>query len=138
MGKTSQIRVLMTKIGLDGHDRGIRLVCQALRNAGLEVIYTGPWQTPEEVAEIALQEDVDIIGISSLAYDHVLTPKLISALKERNLDNTPVVLGGIIPDQDVKMLKECGVAGIFHPGVELDEVVAFISSTAIKYRKREG
>jgi len=138
MGKASQLRVLMTKIGLDGHDRGIRLVCQALRNAGLEVIYTGPWQTPEEVAEIALQEDVDIIGISSLAYDHVLTPKLISALKERNLDNTPVVLGGIIPDQDVKMLKECGVAGIFHPGVELDEVVAFIRSTAIKYRKREG
>ena len=137
MGKTSQVRVLMTKIGLDGHDRGIRLVCQALRNAGLEVIYTGPWQTPEEVAEIALQEDVDIIGISSLAYDHVLTPKLVSALKKRNLDNTPVVLGGIIPDQDVKMLKECGVAGIFHPGVELDEVVAFMSSTAIKYRKQE-
>lgn len=132
----NKIRVLMTKIGLDGHDRGVRMVCRALRDAGLEVIYTGPWQTPEGVAETALQEDIDIIGISSLAYDHVLTPKLIRALKEKGLNNTPVVLGGIIPDEDEKMLKECGVAGIFHPGSELDDIVEFISSTAVEYKTR--
>ena len=133
MEETKPIRVLMAKIGLDGHDRGVRVVSRALRDAGLEVIYTGPWQTPEQVAEGALQEDVDIIGISSLAYDHVLVPKLVSLLKEKGLGSVPVVVGGIVPDEDAKKLQKAGVAGVFHPGANLDEMVVFMKSAARKH-----
>lgn len=133
MEETKPIRVLMAKIGLDGHDRGVRVVSRALRDAGLEVIYTGPWQTPEQVAEGALQEDVDIIGISSLAYDHVLVPKLIRLLEEKGLDNVPVVVGGIVPDEDAQMLEKSGVAKVFHPGANLEEIINYMKSVARKH-----
>ena len=122
------IRVLLTKIGLDGHDAGVLLVARALRDAGMEVIYTGPWQTPESVVETAIQEGADVIGISSLAYDHVLVPKLMKRLNERGAGDIPVLVGGVIPGPDVRKLKEAGVAGVFHPGSTLDSIVDFVSA----------
>lgn len=124
MGK---IRVLLTKIGLDGHDRGVKVVATTLRDAGMEVIYTGPWQTVEQVAEAAAQEGVDVIGISSLAYDHVLIPKLMKLLREKNLTDVLVIVGGIIPPDEASSLKEIGVAEIFPPGSPLDYIVEFIA-----------
>lgn len=112
----------MAKLGFDGHDRGVKVVTAALRQAGMEVIYTGPWQAVEAVVETALQEDVDIIGISSLAYDHPLIPKLMARLKERGAD-IPVVVGGVIPPDDVLQLKAVGVKGIFPPGTSLEDIV---------------
>ncbi|MBI2864919.1 MAG: cobalamin B12-binding domain-containing protein [Chloroflexi bacterium] len=122
----ASIRVLLTKIGLDGHDTGVLVVARALRDAGVEVIYTGPWQTPESVVEAAIQEDADVIGISSLAYDHVLVPKLMARLRERGIGDVPVLVGGVIPGPDIKKLKEAGVVEVFHPGAKLDDIVAFI------------
>ena len=119
------IRVLMSTMGLDGHDRGLRVVASALKNGGIEVIYTGHYQTPEQVAEVALQEGVDAIGISSLSYDHVLVPKLMNRLKENGLENILVVVGGVIPEGDIKMLKDSGVAEIFLPGSKLEDIVSF-------------
>jgi len=124
------IKVLMTKLGLDGHDRGVKVVTAALREAGMEVVYTGPWQTVESVVESALQEDVDVIGVSSLAYDHLLIPKLMSRLKEKGLGHILVIVGGIVPPDEVPMLLESGVARVFPPGVSLQEVVEFIKAHA--------
>ncbi|TAK26795.1 MAG: methylmalonyl-CoA mutase [Chloroflexota bacterium] len=121
------IRVLLTKIGLDGHDAGVLVVARALRDTGMEVIYTGPFQTPESVVEAAIQEAADVIGVSSLAYDHVLVPKLMTRMAEQGIEDVPVLVGGIIPGPDVKMLKEAGVAGIFHPGSKLDDIVAAVA-----------
>lgn len=125
MTRTDKIRVLMAKLGFDGHDRGVKVVTAALRQAGMEVIYTGPWQTVEAVVETALQEDVDIIGISTLAYDHPLIPKLIARLKERGT-NTPVVVGGVIPPDEVPQLEAAGVKGIFPPGTPLEDIISCI------------
>jgi methylmalonyl-CoA mutase C-terminal domain/subunit len=123
--KTKKIRVLMAKLGFDGHDRGVKVVTAALRQAGMEVIYTGPWQTVEAVVETALQEDVDLIGISSLAYDHPLIPKLMARLKERDAD-IPVIVGGVIPPDDVRLLQDAGVKGIFPPGSTLQDITSCI------------
>jgi len=123
-----QIKVLMAKIGMDGHDAGLKVVASAMRDAGMDVVYTGPFQTVQAVAETAIQEDVDVIGISSLASDHVLVPKLIKLLHERQVDNIKVVVGGIIPDEDAVKLKQEGVAEVFPPGSTLDSIVDFIKS----------
>ncbi len=128
-------KVLVTRMGLDGHDRGSRIVAAFLRDAGMEVVYTGPWQTIENIVNIATQEDVDVIGISSLAGDHLLVPKLINALRDAGLDHIPVLLGGIIPDVDERTLREAGVARIFHPGATRDEIVDTIASLARKTRR---
>ena len=112
-----RIRVLLAKPGLDGHDRGAKVVARALRDAGMEVIYTGLRQTPEMIAEAALQEDVDIIGLSILSGAHMaLTHRLVDLLKEQDLADTPIFIGGIIPSDDVPMLEEMGVAAVFGPG----------------------
>lgn len=131
-----RIRVLLAKIGMDGHDRGARVVAGALREAGMEVIYTGPWQTVEQVTKSALQEDVDVIGISSLSYDHVLVPGLMESLRRQGAGEVLVIVGGIIPDDDVKMLEEAGVARIFHPGSRLEEIAEFIRQAVSGRREK--
>ena len=121
------IRVLVTKIGLDGHDRGSRVVAAYLRDAGMEVIYTPPWQKIDEVVALALQEDVDVIGVSSLATDHLIVPDLMSALGDAGLDHVEVIVGGIVPDQEHASLMDAGVAQIFGPGASRDEIVGGVS-----------
>jgi methylmalonyl-CoA mutase C-terminal domain/subunit len=122
-----KIRVLIAKPGLDGHDRGAKVIARALRDAGMEVIYTGIRQTPEMIAEAALQEDVDVVGLSILSGAHMaLFPRIVDLLDENGLDDVLVVAGGIIPDEDVPILNEMGVAGVFGPGTPTDEIVAFI------------
>jgi methylmalonyl-CoA mutase C-terminal domain/subunit len=124
-------RVLVTKIGLDGHDRGSRVVAAALRDAGMEVVYTGPWQSIPDVVKLATEEDVDVIGISSLATDHLLVPKLMEALKQADMGHVGVVVGGIVPDDEERMLLESGVDRVFHPGSSLDDIVAFVRKRAV-------
>lgn len=131
-------KVMVTKIGLDGHDRGSRLVASFLRDAGMEVIYTGPWQQVSTVVNQAAQEDVDCIGVSSLATDHLLVPKLMAALRDAGLDDTIVIVGGIVPDEDEKMLKQEGVAAVFHPGSSRAEIVDSIAALIVKRRKELG
>jgi methylmalonyl-CoA mutase, C-terminal domain len=128
-------RVLVTKLGLDGHDRGSRVVAAFLRDAGMEVIYTSPWQDVAAVVQLTLQEDVDVIGISSLATDHLLVPKLTSALADAKLGHVRVVVGGIVPDEDESMLMEAGVSRIFHPGSTRDEIVAEVGELARQSRR---
>ncbi len=127
-------RVLVTKIGLDGHDRGSRLVAAACRDAGMEVIYTPPWQSIETVVKTALEEGVDVIGISSLATDHLIVPKLTKALREAGLGNVRVVVGGIVPDNEEALLLESGVREVFHPGSTMDEITARIREYAREAR----
>ncbi len=125
---TRKIRILTAKVGLDGHDRGIKVISRALRDAGVEVIYTGLHQTPEMVVETAIQEDVDGVGISLLSGAHMtLFPEVLRLLKERGADDIVVFGGGIIPDEDIPPLKEMGVSRIFGPGTSLDDVVAFVN-----------
>ena len=131
-----QPRVLVTKIGLDGHDRGSRIVASFLRDAGMEVIYTPPWQPIPAVVKLAIEEDVDVIGISSLATDHLLVPKLMAALGGADGGDIPVVVGGIVPDADERALRAVGVAAVFHPGATRDEIVATIA--ALTAQKRAG
>ena len=131
-------RVLVTKLGLDGHDRGSRLVAAFLRDAGMEVIYTNPWQEIAAVVQLALQEDVDVIGISSLATDHLLVPKLTKALAEAGLDHVPVVVGGIVPDEDERMLLEAGVSRVFHPGSTRDDIVTAVDGLARQARRDQN
>ncbi|MDX1593151.1 MAG: cobalamin-dependent protein [Gammaproteobacteria bacterium] len=121
------IKVLVTKVGLDGHDRGSRLVANALRDAGMEVVYTGPWQSIPAVVKLATEEDVDLIGISSLATDHLIVPQLMEALREAGLGDVPVIVGGIVPDADERTLREAGVARVYHPGSALAEIVADVT-----------
>jgi methylmalonyl-CoA mutase C-terminal domain/subunit len=128
-------RVLVTKLGLDGHDRGSRVVAAFLRDAGMEVIYTSPWQDIAAVVQLALQEDVDVIGISSLATDHLLVPKLTRALVESELGHVRVVVGGIVPDEDESMLLEAGVSRVFHPGSSRDEIIAQVGELARQARR---
>ncbi len=121
------IRFLMAKLGLDGHERGALNVCLALRNAGVEVVYTGLRQSPEAVAKIAVEEDVDFIGISSLADAHrTLIPRLINELKTRQKIDIPVLLGGFIQPEDIPELKAQGVAEVFGPGTNLDDIVRYV------------
>jgi len=125
--RTTPIRVLVAKPGLDGHDRGAKVIARALRDAGMEVIYTGLRQTPELIVNAALQEDVDCIGLSILSGAHnAIVPRVTALLKERGADDILIVLGGTIPAQDVEFLKSQGVAAIFGPGTSLDETVKFI------------
>lgn len=124
---SSPIRVLIAKLGLDGHDRGAMVVARALRDAGMEVIYTGLRQTPEMVAEAALQEDVDVVGLSILSGAHMtLLPRTVDLLRERGLHEVLVIAGGIIPDEDVPVLKEHGVHAVFGPGSSTQDIVNFI------------
>ncbi len=122
-----KIRVLVAKPGLDGHDRGAKVVARALRDAGMEVIYTGLRQTPEMIAEAALQEDVDVVGLSILSGAHLtLVPKVVDKLKENGLDDVLVVIGGIIPEEDIEPLRQTGVQGVFGPGTSTEDIVVFI------------
>jgi len=123
-------KVLVTKIGLDGHDRGSRVVAAFLRDAGMDVLYTPPWQEIGQVVRLAEEEDVDVIGISSLATDHLLVPKLMKALKKAGLGEVPVVIGGIVPDEDEHKLKKAGVREIFHPGTSREEIVSKVARMA--------
>jgi pivalyl-CoA mutase small subunit len=128
-------KVVITKIGLDGHDRGSRLVAAYLRDAGMEVIYTPPWQQIEAVVKLALEEDVDVIGVSSLATDHLIVPALVTALRAAALDDVAVVVGGIVPDDDEEMLLAAGVARVFHPGTALAEIAAYIGDITREIRR---
>ena len=122
-----RIRVLVAKPGLDGHDRGAKVIARALRDAGMEVIYTGLRQTPEMIVNAALQEDVQVIGLSILSGAHgAIVPRIMELLKEREMQDVLVLVGGIIPDEDAVELRKLGVAGIFQPGASLDSVVQFI------------
>lgn len=122
-----KIRVLVAKPGLDGHDRGAKVIARALRDAGMEVVYTGIRQTPEMIAEAALQEDVDVVGMSILSGAHMaLFPRIMDLLREYDMDDVLVVAGGIIPDEDAPALNEMGIRGIFGPGTPTDEIVGFI------------
>jgi methylmalonyl-CoA mutase C-terminal domain/subunit len=121
------VRVLVAKVGLDGHDRGVKVVARLLRDAGMEVVYTGLFQTPETVATAAIQEDVDVVGLSMLSGAHMtLAPLVVEALRERGSD-IPVVLGGIVPPHDLDELKDLGVAAVFGPGASADEIVSAIT-----------
>jgi methylmalonyl-CoA mutase C-terminal domain/subunit len=127
-------KVLVTKIGLDGHDRGSRVVAAFLRDAGMDVLYTPPWQEIGQVVRLAEEEDVDVIGISSLATDHLLVPKLMKALKKAGLEHIPVVVGGIVPDEDERKLRKAGVKAIFHPGASREEIVSKVAELAAEAR----
>ena len=131
LSEERKIRVIVAKPGLDGHDRGAKVVARALRDAGMEVIYTGLRQTPEQVVEAAVQEDVDVIGLSILSGAHTyLVPRIVELLKEAGMDDVLVTVGGIIPEDDLPMLKEHGVTGVFGPGTPTDEIVKFIKENA--------
>jgi len=126
-----RIRVLVAKPGLDGHDRGAKVIARALRDAGMEVIYTGLRQTPDMIVSAALQEDVQVIGLSILSGAHnVIVPRVLELLRERGMDDVLVLVGGIIPDEDAAELKRLGVAGIFQPGASVDSIVQFIRERA--------
>jgi len=130
MTEQGRIRVLVAKPGLDGHDRGAKVIVRALRDAGMEVIYTGIRQTPEMIVAAALQEDVDVIGLSILSGAHMaLFPRILELLRAQGMDDVVVLAGGIIPDADIPVIKAMGVGGVFGPGTPLDEIVAFIRTT---------
>lgn len=130
MTEQGRIRVLVAKPGLDGHDRGAKVIVRALRDAGMEVIYTGIRQTPEMIVAAALQEDVDVIGLSILSGAHMaLFPRILELLRAQGMDDVVVLAGGIIPDADIPVIKAMGVGGVFGPGTPLDEIVAFIHTT---------
>ena len=125
-----RIRVLVAKPGLDGHDRGAKVIARALRDAGMEVIYTGLRQTPEMIVHAALQEDVQVIGLSILSGAHnAIVPRIMDLLREKGMDDVLVLVGGIIPDEDAAELKKLGVAGVFQPGASLEAIVDFIRSS---------
>lgn len=127
----AKIRVVIAKPGLDGHDRGAKVIARALRDAGMEVIYTGLRQTPEQIVSAALQEDADVIGLSILsgAHNHI-APRLMELLKQKALEDVLVVIGGIIPDVDIPKLKAIGVKGVFLPGTPMQDIIEFINANA--------
>ena len=130
-----KIRVIVAKPGLDGHDRGAKVVARALRDAGMEVIYTGLRQTPEMIAEAALQEDADAVGLSVLSGAHMaLVPRILELLKANGQENVGVFIGGIIPDEDVPRLREMGVSGVYGPGTRTDDIVHDIQTFARQKR----
>jgi methylmalonyl-CoA mutase C-terminal domain/subunit len=134
-----RIRVLIAKPGLDGHDRGAKVIARALRDAGMDVIYTGLRQTPEMIAEAAQQEDVDVIGLSILSGAHMaLAPRLLELLRANGQDDVPVLIGGIIPGEDVPALKALGIAEAFGPGTSTEAVVAAVRQAAARKWSRES
>lgn len=134
MATERKIRVLVAKPGLDGHDRGAKVIARALRDAGMEVIYTGLRQTAEMIVTASLQEDVDVIGLSILSGAHnAIVPRVTQLLKDNKMDDVLLLVGGIIPDQDIAGLKQNGVAGIFQPGTPMDDIVKFIREN-VKHR----
>jgi methylmalonyl-CoA mutase C-terminal domain/subunit len=134
MATDRKIRVLVAKPGLDGHDRGAKVIARALRDAGMEVIYTGLRQTAEMIVTASLQEDVDVIGLSILSGAHnAIVPRVTQLLKDNKMDDVLLLVGGIIPDQDIAGLKQNGVAGIFQPGTPMDDIVKFIREN-VKHR----
>jgi methylmalonyl-CoA mutase, C-terminal domain len=133
-----KIRVLIAKPGLDGHDRGAKVIARALRDAGMEVIYTGLHQTPEMIAEAALQEDVDAVGLSILSGAHMaLFPRIVEEMKKRGLDDVLLYAGGIIPDDDIPAVKAMGIAGVFGPGTPMEEAVRFVRDNVTPRRVSE-
>ncbi|GAQ26182.1 MULTISPECIES: cobalamin B12-binding domain-containing protein [Tepidanaerobacter] len=133
MASSKPIRVLVAKPGLDGHDRGAKVVARALRDAGMEVIYTGLRQTPEQIVESAIQEDVDVIGLSILSGAHnVIFPRIMELLKEKNALDIMVIAGGVIPAEDIPYLKEIGIKEIFTPGTPTSKIVEFIKDNVKK------
>jgi methylmalonyl-CoA mutase C-terminal domain/subunit len=127
MANERKIRVVVAKPGLDGHDRGAKVIARALRDAGMEVIYTGLRQTPEMIVNAALQEDVDVIGLSILSGAHnAIVPRVLELLRQNKMDDVLVVLGGTIPEQDIEPLKQAGVAAIFGPGTLMEDIIQFI------------
>src|SRR5512141_2753086 len=127
-----KIRVLVAKPGLDGHDRGAKVVARALRDAGMEVIYTGLRQTPEMIAEAALQEDVDVVGLSILSGAHLaLAPRILELLKANGQERVKVFLGGIIPDEDLPRLKEMGITGVYGPGASTEDIIRDVRAAVV-------
>ena len=125
-----KIRVLVAKPGLDGHDRGAKVIARALRDAGMEVVYTGLRQTPEMIVNAALQEDVQVIGLSILSGAHnAIVPHVMALLKEKQMNDVLVIVGGIVPDEDAAQLKKIGVAAVYQPGASLEQIVEFIRSS---------
>jgi isobutyryl-CoA mutase small subunit len=132
-----KIRVVVAKPGLDGHDRGAKIIARALRDAGMEVIYTGLHQTPEQIAETVIQEDADAVGLSILSGAHMtLVPKVVALLREQGVDDVLVTVGGTIPAEDIPELKELGVSEVFTPGAGTDEIVEFIRVGASERHER--
>ena len=128
-----RIRVLVAKPGLDGHDRGAKIIARAFRDAGFEVVYTGLRQTPEQVVTAALQEDVDVVGLSVLSGAHMtLCPRIMELMKKEKLDDVLVLVGGIIPDQDIPRLKSLGIGEVFQPGVSTEEIIAYVRKNVRK------
>jgi methylmalonyl-CoA mutase, C-terminal domain len=130
-GARKRTRVVLAKLGLDGHDRGVRVVARALRDAGMEVIYTGLWQTAERVARAVADEDADAVGVSLLSGAHMtLVPRLLECMEQQGAGNVPLLVGGTIPAEDIAALRDMGVAKVFTPGANLDEVVAFVRTAS--------
>ena len=128
---SQKIRVVIAKPGLDGHDRGAKVIARALRDAGMEVIYTGLRQTPEQIVSATLQEDADVIGLSILSGAHMhICPRVVELLKEKGLDDVLIVIGGIIPDIDIAKLNQLGIRGVFIPGTPMQDIVEFIKRNA--------
>ncbi len=135
MSEERKIRIVVAKPGLDSHDRGAKVIARAFRDAGMEVIYTGLRQTPEQIVETALQEDVDVIGLSILSGAHMaLFPRIMELVEERGLDDVLVFAGGIIPEEDVPALKKIGIAEVFGPGTNTDELVEFVRANVRERR----
>jgi len=135
--KEQKIRVLVAKPGLDGHDRGAKVIARALREAGMEVIYTGLRQSPEMIVEAALQEDVDVVGLSILSGAHMeLFPLIVEGLKQKGLNHVLIVAGGIIPEEDVPVLKKLGIEAIFRPGAMTQDIADFIKTAMASKRQR--
>jgi len=133
---TQKVRVVIAKPGLDGHDRGAKVIARALRDAGMEVIYTGLRQTPEQIVAAALQEDADVIGLSILSGAHMhICPRIMELLHEKGLDDVLVVVGGIIPDVDISRLRDIGITGVFLPGTPMQDIIDFIARNS---RSRAG
>ncbi len=134
-----KIRVVVAKPGLDGHDRGAKIIARALRDAGMEVIYTGLHQTPEQIAETVIQEDADAVGLSILSGAHMtLVPKVVSLLAEQGVDDVLITVGGTIPTADIDELKALGVAGVFTPGAGTEEIIDFIRAGALERHRTLG
>jgi methylmalonyl-CoA mutase C-terminal domain/subunit len=137
--KEQKIRVLVAKPGLDGHDRGAKVIARALREAGMEVIYTGLRQSPEMIVEAALQEDVDVVGLSILSGAHMeLFPLIVEGLKQKGLNHVLIVAGGIIPEEDVPVLKKLGIEAIFRPGAMTQDIADFIKTAMANKRQRSA
>jgi methylmalonyl-CoA mutase C-terminal domain/subunit len=135
--KQEKIRVLVAKPGLDGHDRGAKVIARALREAGMEVIYTGLRQSPEMIVEAALQEDVDVVGLSILSGAHMeLFPLIVDGLKQKGLNHVLIVAGGIIPEEDVPVLKKMGIEEVFRPGAMTQDIVDFVNRAMASKRQR--